>query len=156
LTHFSRPLRSGRIPLLRLTSYIALTTRLGIGCFFLQCQPSSSHRGIHGSACPWDLRFLALGLTSYIALTTRLGISRFFPTLAVSALVKPSRHRSACPQDLRFLALWVDVLRRPNDPIRHRSFLSNACGVSPHQAIEASFCFSSAAYHLRIYFSVFH
>jgi hypothetical protein len=53
--------------------------------------------------------FLHFGLMSYIALTTQLGISHFFPTLAVSALIMPSRHHSACPWDFWFLALWVDI-----------------------------------------------
>ena len=56
----------------------------------------------------------------------------------MSALIKPSRHHSACPWDFQFLALWVDILCHPNNPIRHWLFLSNTCGVSPHQAIEAS------------------
>ena len=87
----------------------------------------SGHQGIHGSVCPLALgisSFLHFGLMSYITLITQLGIGHFFPMLVVSALVMPSRHHSACPWDFQFLALWVDILRCPNDLIKHWLFLS--------------------------------
>ena len=101
--------------------------------------------------------FLHFGSTSYVALTTRLGIGRFFPTLAVSALVKPSRHRSACSWDLRFLALLVDIICRPNNPIRHRSFLCQHSSLLGHRSFillgETSAVLTSMEWPLHFLFS---